>query len=144
MNKKKIGLISVVVIIIVALVAVLFLSTTPAKITVTYRSIHGFEYITSENSLSGSSFRGDATWIVVYINVTTTKDTSFNTDDLKLACNGEVLTNLRADTGSEAKINPQNSQITQGSLMYAVANKLDGPFTLVYKGSADVTLEKVS
>ena len=143
MNKKLIVSAVVVIIALILVLAIgLMFPSSPAKVTVTYDLIHGFRYVTpGDVTMPDSTFVGDATWIVVYLNLTTTKDTTIETNDFHVTYNGQEVTNLRTDVGWEDHLYPQKEQTIQISLMYTVAGKLDGPFELTYTGNADVTIK---
>ncbi len=143
MNKKVVvALIAVIAIVVISIPVVSFL-VTPPKVTVTYRTTHGFTLVgnDSQSYFPGSSYEGDTTWIVAYLNLTSTKDTNVNLADFHLTYNGQALTNLRAaNTDLDPNVNLLGSQTSENQLQYVVSGKLDGPFELTYTGSVDVTI----
>jgi hypothetical protein len=136
MNKKAVvAIIGVIAIVLISIPVVSFL-LTPPKVTATYRITHGLNAL-GDNA---QSYEGETTWIVVYLNLTSTKTTNINLEDFYLSYNGEELANLRTKTELDPNVELVGMRTTENQLLYVVAGKLDGPFELSYTGSVDVTI----
>lgn len=114
---------------IVTIVALIFLLNTPPKIDITYSSKYGN---------TQRDYGVNNTYILFYLNVSTTRDCQFDFGTLSLTCNGQPITPI-ATTNTD-KINLQSRQVNQWQLDYTVEGDVKGNFQLVYNGTAQVTL----
>lgn len=116
----------IALIIVIAAIAIYFVSSTP-KITMAYSSKYGNTF-----------YSGNNTYILFYLNVTTTKNCQFDFGNLQLTCNDQPISVI-VGSGSNI-INLQSGQINSIQLNYQVKGNVTGNFQLVYNGSYDVTL----
>lgn len=129
MDKKKLVIIAVAIMAVVlsgALVGVFFYSAPP-KITLTYSSKYGNTQYSNYN-----------TYILFYVNFTTTKNCQFTSKNLSVTCNGQPIATIAGPDGSP--INLQSGHINSIELDYTVQGNVVGDFQLVYNGTQQVTL----
>ncbi len=125
MNKRMLVL-TLALIIVIAAIAIYFVSSAP-KITISYSSKYGNTF-----------YSGNNTYILFYLNVTTSKDCQFDFGNLQVTCNGQSITVI-VGSGPNT-INLQSGKVNQVQLDYQVKGNVTGNFQLVYNGSYDVTL----
>lgn len=128
MNKKITAIIAAVVIVaVVASVGVIFPTNSPPKININYASKYG-----------NTQYSNNNTYILFYLNVTTTKNCQFDFGTLGLTFNGQPITAIQ--TTNTDKIDLKSGQINQWQLDYTVQDDMTGNFQLTYNGTAQVTL----
>jgi len=128
MNKRILALTVAVIIAIVLVGAYLLISLSiPAKVNITYSSKYGNTQYSSFN-----------TYILFYMNVTTTKSCQFDFGKLQLTCNGQPITPI-VGSGPNV-INLKSNQINSVQLDYQVKGDVKGDFQLTYNGTSDITL----
>jgi hypothetical protein len=148
MVKKALIVAVVVVIAAVAAVAagimILNASVSAHVSVVIFESVSGVEHITDDNrSLSclaaDSDYVGDVTYVIIYQNVTTTKDTQISLDDFDVTYADQPLAVIERSSGVPIDlVSDQNNEVILG-LVVEGAQK--GNFELHYNGSADVEIK---
>jgi hypothetical protein len=138
--KKKILAVDVAIVAIVAIGGIAYLVlSSPAHITIAYSLIHGTENITANDYplIDKIGYNGIVTWVLFYLNITTTKSTTLNLNDCYIKCDNQSLTVMNENAGP---INLQSGQIIAGSVGFILEGNITGNFQLVYNGKANVNI----
>jgi hypothetical protein len=147
MVKKALIVAVVVVAAVVAVAAGIMILNTPVSAhisVVIFESVSGVEHITDENrTLSclavDSDYVGDVTYVIIYQNATTTKNTQISLNDFEVTCDGQSLAVIERSSGAPIDLVPdQNNEIILGLV---VEGAQGGNFELHYTGSADVEIK---
>ena len=148
MVKKALIVAVIVMIAAVAAVAagimILNASVSAHVSVVIFESVSGVEHITDDNrSLSclaaDSDYVGDVTYLIIYQNVTTTKDTQISLDDFDVTCAGQPLAVIERSSGVPIDlVSDQNNEVILGLV---VEGAQEGNFELHCNGSADVEIK---